>query len=594
MRARPLLLTVLFVALAAVAPGAAQAPAEPGSHEPRAFVLDAAAKAVVALDVASATALGTVPLEGEPAALLRTKDGSRVLALDRGPGKLTARFGYHPSGKSAVSVLDVAGLKVLSRLELGWGLGPRSVSGDGRRLTVFCPGYRSQKPADTLPRELVTVDLTTSEVTGRVAIEREVETLLFSEHDEIAIAFSRSETPKKGPAIPAELRFIDLERSSLVSILKLEGSPVSATLSPDGQHVYLLETGRPPKKKDKGINGRVQVVSVASRLLDRNLDAGSQPRGLVLDRAAQQVLILSDGPVSPETNKPSGELRVIRGAELAATLTTAQRPLFLRVAPDQQRLYVIGADALTTVDYRALQVVGQMPLASVGGGLLAKHQVSEFAVTADGTRGFALYAQSSRLVVLNLETSRSVASITTGRGGVKFGKFMAAVALTAASAAAGASMASAMGSPYYMYNVYSVAPANTSIALRPDGKFAYVLNTQTNDVTIVSAKDGTIIDKIGGGGHRLELLSGGNVLAVVGSSLRLIDTTTQQALPELPLGGSLFDVSLTTDRRYAVALVDKAVVCLDGASGAILGSATGFKRPTAIVFAGTDDVVARR
>ena len=62
-------------------------------------------------------------------------------------------------------------------------------------------------------------------------------------------------------------------------------------------------------------------------------------------------------------------------------------------------------------------------------------------------RGFALYQASSKLLVLDLESRKPVASVATGRGGVKFGKFMGAVGMSMASAYAGAGIAAATGSP---------------------------------------------------------------------------------------------------------------------------------------------------
>jgi hypothetical protein len=76
------------------------------------------------------------------------------------------RFGYHPTGKSWATVIDPASLQEVGRAELcwnvdvGWASGarvrdPGVFSVDGRRLTLPCTGYRSQKPEETLSRQLV-------------------------------------------------------------------------------------------------------------------------------------------------------------------------------------------------------------------------------------------------------------------------------------------------------------------------------------------------------------------------------------------------------------------------------------------------------
>lgn len=564
-----------------------------------AFVLDGAGKSLTALDTATAKERGRVALEGEPETLLRSKDGSRLLVLDRGPGKFTVRFGYHPSGKSVVTIVDSSSMAVAARFDLGWGLGPAHLTADGQYLVVLCPGYRSQKAEETLPGEVVVVDVRAGRVSGRVAVERAVETLLLSKDGRLAMVFSpRVAGDKSTKPLSAEVRFVDVANAALVSTLAIDGSPGGATLSPDGAYVYLLDVGTPSKKPEKNINGRLHAVSLGTRAIEARLNVGTQPRGLVVDDQTSQLLILSDGAINKETKKSTGELRVIRGATLAATVTVAPNPLFLRLAPDREWLHVVSTGALTTVDYVSMKDAGSILLDTAGIGIGAglalfdpKH-VSELAITPDGKRGVALYDRSSRLLVLDFEAHKVVTSVATGRSGVKLGKFMGAVAATALSAYAGQSLAGATGAPYYTYSVYGVAAANTSIALRPDGKFVYALNTQTNDVTIVNVETGEVVDKISGGGRRLQLMTGGAVVTAVGGSLSSIDTVTHQALPDLAIEGQVLDLSLSPDGRYAIALADKTVVCLDGSTGKRLASANGFKHPAQVVFDEGEDEVA--
>lgn len=593
----------IFTPVAVVLFAAARVLARDAPMSQKAFVLDADAKAIVALDVATAKELGRVDLRGEPQTLLRSPDGSRLIALDQGPGKLTVRFGYHPTGKSVVTIVDSQRLAEVARLELGWGLGTTVMSADAQHLVVLCPGYQSNKSAEALPGELVIIDVKQARVSGRVPLERRVQTLLLSKDGGAAIAFSPREIlDKSSKPLSAELRFVDIASGGLLSTLPVDGMPGGATLSPDGAYVYLLDTGTFSKKNEKNINGRLHAVSIVTRSVEASLNAGSRPRGLVIDDQTAQVLLLSDGTAttsSSETNKAGGELRVVRGATLVRMITVATHPLFLRLAPDREWLHVVSTNAVTAVDYVSLKEAGTVPLDSAGMGigsglaLFDPKHVSELAITPDGKRGVALYDRSSRLLVLDLESHKVVATVATGRGGVKFGKFMTAMAATALSAYAGQAIASSAGMPYYTYNIYGVASANTSIALRPDGKFAYALNTQTNDVTIVNVETGEVVDKLGGGGRRLQLMTGGAVVTAVGGSLSSIDTATHKPLPALAIEGRVFDLALSPDGRYAVALADKTVVCLDSSTASELGRAGGFKRPSHIVFAPAGDTPAR-
>ena len=123
-----------------------------------------------------------------------------------------------------------------------------------------------------------------------------------------------------------------------------------------------------------------------------------------------------------------------------------------------------------------------------------------------------------------------------------------------------------------MYNVYGVAPASTSLVLSTDEKFIYVLNTQSNDVTIVNTETREVMDKIGVGGaaNRLELLPSGSFVAVTtgADTLHLIDTKTNVKVSELPDGGNYLH---SPDKRYAAAIGKGVVYCLDGASLKTLG-----------------------
>lgn len=568
-------------------------PVEP-TRAAKAYVLDPGAPSVSAVDVAAGQIITAAPLKGQPSEMLLTKDRSKLVVLDPGPRKLTVRYGFHPTGKSSITIIDTESFQVTARQEIGWNLEGAWLSPDESKLVGYCHGYQSQKPSETLPWEIVVVDMRTGLVSGRVGLPRRADQVWLAADGHTAVAYSANEIPKNQRPIPAELRLIDIEGASSIETFTLEKPPRWVAMSPDGNFVYLLEPGQPSNNAEKNVNGRLVVLSVADRALVGISDAGSKPQGLFLDGVGQQMFLLSDGTPTKERPVPDGELRVVRGPEIAATLKIARAPQFVRMSSDRGRLYVVSHNQLTAVDMGTLQTLWKIPLSQAGGSVVSSgivgaafesHPVTDLALTRDGKRAFALYGQSSKLVLLDLEASKQVAAVTTGRGGIKFAKFLGSIAATAASAYAGYSVASATGSPYYTYAAYGVSPASTAIAVRPDGKFGYVLNTQTNDVTIVDSTTGAVIEKIAAGGYRLQTMTGGDVITTVaGNILRPIDTRTQKALPEIPLGGILLDFSLSPDGRFATALVDRAVLCLDGSTCKVIKRTTGFKRPTQILF----------
>jgi hypothetical protein len=193
---------------------------------------------------------------------------------------------------------------------------------------------------------------------------------------------------------------------------------------------------------------------------------------------------------------------------------------------------------------------------------------------------------SSKVAIVNLQDNRVEHVLTTGRGGVKFGKFLGAAAMSAAMTSlsyySGAMTAQATGSPYFFYNVYTFAPAppNVSLAASRDGRFVYALNTMTNDVTIVRVEDGTIVDKIavGGGSRRVGLMPGGRFVYAHGNGqLSLIDVRTNQKVAEHEVpSGRLIDVFAFESERRLVGLTSVGLMVWDTDTGELAASIKGF------------------
>ena len=140
----------------------------------RAFVLDPSAVSVTAVDISNGSILSTAPLSASPQQMLLTRDNSQLLIFDQGPGKETIRFGYHPTGKSMMTSFDPKTMKKLWQIEVGWGFSQAFFSPDGNQIMILCPGYTSQKPQETLARELVAVDIRSGTVTARLAIDHPI------------------------------------------------------------------------------------------------------------------------------------------------------------------------------------------------------------------------------------------------------------------------------------------------------------------------------------------------------------------------------------------------------------------------------------
>ena len=556
-----------------------------------AYVLDSAGHTLTAVDLVNGKTAGSVAVGGRESlamsgragldTILLSPDGSRLIRLDPGAQKFTLRFGLHPLEKSTLTVIDAKTMRVSTQVELGWGLSGYQLSPDRKVMVAMCSGYTSQKPEETLPTELVTVNLADGKVLGRLALARQPLAYLLTKDGATALVLYAQRMEKRVQTAPTELEFINVAQQSVAGKITLDGAPDLPVLAPTGDYLYLIERGQPSPKPDKNVAGRIHVISLKGMKEETILDAGTDPRGVLADEAAGQTLLLSSGAPIKGEKKVDGELRVIRGAALAKVLKVGYAPEFIRLSPDRKRLYVICWSEFAAIDYQSLSETGR--LAHVG-------SISELAFAPDGKLGFALHPASSKLSIFDLGAMRPVADVTTGRAGIKFAKNLGAAALTAASVAGAYGQAYNMASTtggygYGYYHVFTVAPANTQIAVKPDGAFVYVLNSQTNDVTVVNTATSTVVDKIAAGGRRLQLFTGAGVLGVVGrNSLHRVDTGTQKGLPEIPFEKNLWDVRLAPDGKTALALVDGSVFLLNGATGEVRTRIEGFKHPRRAIF----------
>jgi DNA-binding beta-propeller fold protein YncE len=540
----------------------------------KAYILDSGAHSLVAVELPSGKRVGALALPGTPWGTLQSPDGSRLVVLDRGPGEDKKERGYKATGKSSATIVDPATLKVVGHVDLGFGLEPGDwyFSPDSRRLSVVCPGYDAKNAAEALITELVNVDLATGRETGRLQLELGSVPIATSKDGQWLALIQGLPRTERFPFPQSRLFIVDLGGPSVGAKLDMGGWKMLYT---DGAYFSLLDPGKPDKNPEKNRNGTVQVASLERRALAGTVDAGRGPRGLYKDEEGGQVFIPGDGP----PGAAEAQLRVVRGAELAATLDVAANPKLTTRARDV--VYVVGEKAVTLVDPVALKVLATIPLKKGDDELVEDDDVpTELAVSADGKRAFVLYGVNNKVVVLDLEGKRAVDAAKTGRGGKKlFGNMMGVMFGMAGYLAAG-------------YSPWAYARPSM-LAVRPDGRYAYAINSQTKDVTVVDGATGKSVGMIGGGGYALEPLEGGHVLVEVsGSELRLIDAERNVQAAEIMLP-DLRGLFMSPDHSVAVALAKQVVLVLDGSTGKELARLTDFTSPDAIVFDKTGAPAAR-
>jgi DNA-binding beta-propeller fold protein YncE len=466
-------------------------------------------------------------------------------------------------------VVDPATLTIVGRVELGAGVaGRRSYfSPDNRRVTLLCPGYEAKNPAEAQIRELVNVDLVSGRESGRLTLEAGSVPIGLSRDGQSLAVIQGLPRNEKFPYPQSRLFIVDLAGPSVRAKLEM-GSWNS--LYCDGMHFYLLDSGKPDKNPQKNRNGTLQVASLEAGTLAGSLDAGRGPRGLYQDETGGQVFIPSDAP----PGSSGGELRVVRGNAVAATLQVAANPKLL--GRYGNLLYVVGEKAVTRVDPIALQVTGTIPLVQGGQALVDDDDLpTDLKISPDGKRAFAHYGLHHKLATLDLESMKAIGSTKTGRGGKKLlGNLMGGLYGYAGMWAAG-------------YSIW-IQTRPSMLAVRPDGRYAYAVNNQTKDITVVDGTTGKSVEMIGGNGYSLELLKDGRFMFEVSDAeLRLVDLERNAKAAELPLP-DLRGLYFAPDRSVAVALAKGIVLVLDGASGSELARLSDFTSPDAIAFASVD------
>jgi DNA-binding beta-propeller fold protein YncE len=549
-----------FTTLTVHAPAHAQA--RPG----RVFVLDQSARSITTLDLAG-TVVKTAPLQGSPSILLRTSDSKLLVVLDRGTGKDAGDAGFQAKTKSSATILDAATLATKAHVELGSGLESTAMlSAAGDRLAVICPGYVSKKPEENQPRELVTVDLAGGKVAGRVPLARPASAFFGTPDGATAVVLSYRDRPKDASA---ELQLIDLKTATSAATLTFDGDPRDPVLAPDGKFVYLLDKGKPSGNPEKNVNGRVHVVSLASRKVETVHDVGSKPRGFVLDETGGQLLLVSDPtPVKGAKDQP-GEFRAFRGAAVVGPVPTLPYPMLIRSTADGKRLFVATYSGITTYGAHDLGKLGEWRDKGVS--------MDTFDITPDGRRALAVWNQN--LYTYDNEKGGLIDKHVTGSSMSRLAAALDASAATENSKAEGRREAARKGKSHYSYTDYSMRDPDQSLAIRPDSKVVYVINRQTSDVTLADTETGKIIKKVDADGFAVDFMPGAGVALVTNTTaVHAIDLTTHEVVKDWSDKGYTFQRGeISTDGSAAVINGRSAVLFISGDSGKPAGTLAPFK-----------------
>jgi DNA-binding beta-propeller fold protein YncE len=528
----------------------------------KALVLDADSKSVTVIDAASGSVGERVTLSDTPLRMVLSPDGKRIAVLSRGEG--TTSFWtshFNPTTKSSVTFIDGSAMKPIARVELGWDVGRATFSSDGGTLTVLTPGVASNKPAEVRAAELIRVSAKSGEVLKRLALDRAAESFEVSSDGATGAVFFKAANQK-----PAEVRLTDVSSLDTIATIPLSNS-TEAPVALIRDRLYLVD-GKDAK------SAKAYVVSLSDRRLEANLDVGDRPIVGAVDPERGNIYLLNF----------DGELRIVNGTSVSPPVAVGKHPEAIRFSDDKKIGYVVSNVYLTTVDLT--KMTASQPIR-------IDNSASDFIASPDGRRGFVLHRSEQmccRATVVDLTNNTQMKSFMTGSKGKRIGQGLGAVALSLASFSSARSAAASRGGGTFYYSVYTPRIAKAArgpLAIRPDGKFAYYLDPQTSDVTVVDGESGERLKNIGigKGAKELTALSNGKYVAAVSDeSVTIVDTDMNDMKSEVTLSGDVADFVVSSTGDYAAVIGKGKIAVIDARNASQVATFEAFKKPVQFIF----------
>jgi YVTN family beta-propeller protein len=417
----------------------------------------------------------------------------------------------------------------------------------------------------------------------------------------------------------AALRIFSSGSENPIAVVDLEHWPREMVLSPDEKYLYALDPGVPTTKKSQYQDGSVQVVDVESGKSVRYFSLGITSITLEVSKATGEVLV----PGLNSVREKKTRIHRLRGAEPLPALDTALELASLGerldslngrfvVARDQMCFWPDASPALDKC------VILNQPKRSEAGRASKELLPRESDLPAKDFNGlprrFTYLPRirkleiadpgADRVGIVDTERHHLESVVTTGRGGVKFGKvFGAMVASAALGAAAGAIANVASGGlytpvyyPWIGPGLFLPAGFSYEMAIRSDDSKIYALNSFSDDVTIIEVSTGKVVDKIpvGGGAQGIGFTPGEKLLVAQASEqVTFIDAENNRTVLEHKFVGQTASqqtsfehvnslVMLRSQPRI-VALASKSLVIFDANNASHLTTAKGYSEPYLLI-----------
>lgn len=535
----------------------------------RLAIADSEGKAVSIVDVDSGKLVGSVSLADAPDKVFATPDGKRVVAVSRGAGKTTWIGEFRPKVKASATIVDLQSMKAGQRIELGWDATDAQITPNGKTLVILSPGVDA-KPPENKSASLYAIDLTSGNVIGSVNFDRPANGAVVTGDQKQAVVYFEGAPRQKRPTV---LRFVDLGTMEASGDVSIEAKTVGPAAFEGHDFIYLLD---PPL----GRAGTLHVVSASQRKLAGSHPVGQQALIGAFDEESGRLYVLSQS-TTRGTRGFNGEMYVFRNGAPETVKKMVDYPARMVFTPDRKLALVAGSD-LNVIPLDKLE-----PEPTVKGG-----PAYEMYVSPDQKRAYLYYwseQQCCSVGVYDLPTRTLMKSYLIGSKGARFGQALLALAATAGSYSSGRSAAGSSGSSSFYYTVYTPkirTAGRGMMILRPDGKFAYALDPQTNYVTVIDSESGERLQgiKVGGGSRELVALKDASTIAVIGAKgVTFVDTSANAEGGKHEFTGELRGFESAAGGTRGVALADGKVLVVDG-SGKLVGDVTTVKKPADWLF----------
>ena len=365
-----------------------------------------------------------------------------------------------PGSKSTVSLIRSGSLDTLARIDVAFRPNFMGFTKDGRTLIVISLGQVHKDPKRHLPPHVYGIDAETGKVRFNTELRSEPRDQWLAESsDRLLIALAGHD---KRPDAPPELVVLDASTGALERT-KLSSPPLSFRKTGLSDARYLE------------LENALVVVDSSGRLQGDPIRAGEE-KLFFLDAPEG-----SRGFLAGKTKK-EGKLLVLEGGKTTKALDV---PPVKDIFFDGKggRLFVCGSKQALVMDAIDLSVRATLTL---------PEDFRDIHLDPSGQR---LYVNEvgDGVTVVDILSGRQAARFASGRGGKKLLLAMAA------------GLASAL-SPYrYGLTVpmpredIRVPTAVQALAFAPNGKFVYVHNSTTNDITVVETEGHTSVVKVGTG-----------------------------------------------------------------------------------------------